>query len=81
MGVDTEKIEIVRADETHLADVVALAESRRLDASNPVAAGRDGFLVSDYTLDDYRGRLISAEHFWGRDQGQRGARFPPRVQR
>ncbi len=65
MGVvDTEKIEIVRAEETHLADVAALAESRRLDESDPAAAGRDGFLVSDYTLDDYRGRLADAEHFW-----------------
>ncbi|MEV8309523.1 GNAT family N-acetyltransferase, partial [Streptomyces flavidovirens] len=59
----------MRATEEHLADVVALAESRRLDPSDPAAANRDGFLVSDYTLDDYRGRLTNAEHFWVAVQG------------
>ncbi|MGH4033678.1 GNAT family N-acetyltransferase [Actinomycetota bacterium Odt1-20B] len=57
-------IEIVRANESHLSAIVALAEERRLDASDPENAGRDGFLVSDYTVDDYRARLTTAEHFW-----------------
>ncbi|MFJ8824668.1 GNAT family N-acetyltransferase [Streptomyces sp. NPDC102467] len=56
-------IEIVRAGEAHLDAIVALAEERRLDPRNP-QAGRAGFLVSDYTRDDYRARLSSAEHFW-----------------
>ncbi|MFI0242402.1 GNAT family N-acetyltransferase [Streptomyces sp. NPDC016845] len=56
-------IEIVRAGEEHLDAIVALAEARRLDPRDP-QAGRAGFLVSDYTRDDYRERLSSAEHFW-----------------
>ncbi|TJZ57019.1 GNAT family N-acetyltransferase [Streptomyces piniterrae] len=64
MAVDTSKIEIIRADESHLPEVVALAGARSLDPSDLAAAGRDGFLVSDYTLDDYRSRLTHAEHFW-----------------
>jgi predicted GNAT superfamily acetyltransferase len=56
-------IEIVRAGEAHLDSIVTLAEERRLRPSDP-RAGRDGFLVSDYTLADYRGRLATAEHFW-----------------
>ncbi|GLX51765.1 hypothetical protein Shyhy01_47150 [Streptomyces hygroscopicus subsp. hygroscopicus] len=57
-------IEIVRAREEHLEAVVALAEYWRLDPADPEKAGRNGFLVSDYTIDDYRERLTSAEHFW-----------------
>ncbi|MEB3966076.1 GNAT family N-acetyltransferase [Streptomyces kunmingensis] len=62
MGQDR-PIEIVRAGEEHLDAIVALAEERRLDPRDP-QAGRAGFLVSDYTRDDYRERLSSAEHFW-----------------
>ncbi|MFI7387152.1 GNAT family N-acetyltransferase [Streptomyces sp. NPDC049813] len=56
-------IEIVRAGEEYLDAIVALAEDRRLDPRDP-QAGRAGFLVSDYTRDDYRSRLSTAEHFW-----------------
>ncbi|MBA4862697.1 GNAT family N-acetyltransferase [Streptomyces sp. PSKA54] len=59
-----EAIEIVRADEAHLPDILALADSWRLDARNPERAGNEGFLVSDYTLEHYRARLATAEHFW-----------------
>ncbi|OAH16177.1 GNAT family N-acetyltransferase [Streptomyces jeddahensis] len=65
MGAEqVETIEIVRADEAHLPDILALAESRRLDAGDAERAEREGFLVSDYTLEDYRARLTTAEHFW-----------------
>ncbi|WP_030683797.1 GNAT family N-acetyltransferase [Streptomyces cellulosae] len=56
--------EIVRAGEAHLAQIVALAGDWRLDTSDPERAGRDGFLVSDYTIEDYRAQLGTAEHFW-----------------
>ncbi|MEU6845017.1 GNAT family N-acetyltransferase [Streptomyces sp. NPDC046716] len=56
-------IEVVRAREEHLDSVVALAHERRLDPGDP-RAGRDGFLVSDYTRADYEARLTTAEHFW-----------------
>ncbi|MGI5136828.1 GNAT family N-acetyltransferase [Streptomyces sp. CA-106110] len=56
--------EIVRAREEHLEEILALAESWRLDATDPGRVGRDGFLVSRYTIDDYRNRLTTAEHFW-----------------
>lgn len=61
--VQVQSVEIVRAGEQHLDAIVALAEARRLDPRDP-QAGRAGFLVSDYTRDDYRERLSSAEHFW-----------------
>lgn len=60
----TATIEIVRAGEAHLRSIVELAEDRRLDVTDPQRAGRDGFLVSNYTLADYRARLTTAEHFW-----------------
>ncbi|MEU6095972.1 GNAT family N-acetyltransferase [Streptomyces sp. NPDC047079] len=57
-------IEIVRAGDDQLQAVVALAQDWRLDGVDPDRASRDGFLVSDYTIDDYRNRLSTAEHFW-----------------
>ncbi|WP_432182641.1 GNAT family N-acetyltransferase [Streptomyces sp. NBC_00063] len=60
----TATIEIVRAGEAHLQSIVELAADRRLDVTDPQRAGRDGFLVSNYTLADYRARLATAEHFW-----------------
>ncbi|MEU6371388.1 hypothetical protein ABZ876_38375 [Streptomyces sp. NPDC046931] len=56
--------EIVRAREEHLEEIPALAESWRLDTTDPGRAGRDGFLGSRYTIEDYRTRLTTAEHFW-----------------
>ncbi|MDG4862321.1 GNAT family N-acetyltransferase [Streptomyces sp. T-3] len=59
-----DEITVVRASQEHLQDIVALAHARRLVATDSARAPRDGFLVSDYTLDDYRRRLGNAEHFW-----------------
>ncbi|MEW2619811.1 GNAT family N-acetyltransferase [Streptomyces sp. NPDC048106] len=64
MGAVGGGIEIVRAREEHLAGVMALAEYWQLDPGDSGKAGQTGFLVSDYTIDDYRERLTSAEHFW-----------------
>lgn len=62
--LDGEKIQIIQAREDHLADIVALAESRSLGSMDPETARRDGFLVSGYPLEHYRDRLTAAEHFW-----------------
>lgn len=65
MAGEKDPIEIVRAREAHVEAIVALAESRRLSgAEDPLTAGRDGFLVSDYTEHNYRDRLTTAEHFY-----------------
>lgn len=66
-----EVIEIVRAAEGHLDQIVGLAASRSLDRTDRRTAAAEGFLVSDYTMETYRSRLTTAEHFYvavkGRD--------------
>ncbi|NUS14998.1 MAG: GNAT family N-acetyltransferase [Streptomyces sp.] len=57
-------LEIVRAREEHVPGIAALARSRSLDGLDVATARRDGFLVSDFTEDTYRGRLTTAEHFY-----------------
>lgn len=59
-----EEIAIIHAREEHLDQVVALAESRSLEKADPLQAGREGFLVSGYSLNTYRERLQTAEHFY-----------------
>lgn len=58
------KIEIMRATPEHVPMIFELAQSRSLEGIDPVVAGRDGFLVSEYTDEVYRSRLASAEHFY-----------------
>ncbi|MFF2847331.1 GNAT family N-acetyltransferase [Streptomyces sp. NPDC058001] len=59
-----EKIEIVRATREHVPRILELAQSRSLQGVDPAVASRDGFLVSGYTEEVYRARLVSAEHFY-----------------
>lgn len=65
-GPQGERIEVVRATEDHLEQIVRLAESRSLGAAGArgSTAVDGGFLVSAYTEADYRARLESAEHFY-----------------
>jgi ribosomal protein S18 acetylase RimI-like enzyme len=57
-------IEIVRAAPEHVPMIYALAQSRNLDAIDPLVAGQEGFLVSEYTAEVYQRRLTGAEHFY-----------------
>jgi predicted GNAT superfamily acetyltransferase len=59
--------EIVRAGEEHLEKIAALADSRSLkgrDGESVSERTEGGFLVSAYSVDDYRARLRTAEHFY-----------------
>ncbi|WP_069815981.1 GNAT family N-acetyltransferase [Streptomyces sp. TP-A0874] len=65
-GSHGEQIEVLRAGEEHIAQIVELASSRSLsqaDAESSVPV-EGGFLVSGYTEDDYLARLTTAEHFY-----------------
>ncbi|MFE4049346.1 GNAT family N-acetyltransferase [Streptomyces sp. YIM B13518] len=59
-----EKIEIVRAAREHIPRILELSQSRSLEGTDPTVASRDGFLVSEYTEEVYRARLVNAEHFY-----------------
>ncbi|WP_234431127.1 GNAT family N-acetyltransferase [Streptomyces sp. NRRL F-5053] len=61
-----EQVEIVRAGEEHLQQIVRLAESRNLSTTDRTDTGatEGGFLVSAYTEADYRARLGTAEQFY-----------------
>ncbi|GEB47916.1 GNAT family N-acetyltransferase [Streptomyces cacaoi] len=61
-----EQVEIVRAGEEHLQQIVRLAESRNLSTTDRTDTGatESGFLVSAYTEADYRARLGTAEQFY-----------------
>ncbi|MFB7268969.1 GNAT family N-acetyltransferase [Streptomyces sp. NPDC056244] len=63
-AVGSDHIEIVRAVEADVARIAEIAASRGLDSADPSTATRDGFLVSNYTVDTYRARLATAEHFY-----------------
>jgi predicted GNAT superfamily acetyltransferase len=54
----------MRATPEHVQMIFELAQSRNLEGTDPAVAGRDGFLVSDYTDEVYLRRLVSAEHFY-----------------
>lgn len=56
-------MEILQADEEHLAEIAGLAKSRGLDGLDETVARREGFLVSAYDETVYRARLSAAEHF------------------
>ncbi|WP_301125306.1 GNAT family N-acetyltransferase [Streptomyces cacaoi] len=60
------QVEIVRAGEEHLQQIVRLAESRNLSTTDRTDTGatEGGFLVSAYTEADYRARLGTAEQFY-----------------
>ncbi|KAB1143504.1 GNAT family N-acetyltransferase [Streptomyces luteolifulvus] len=62
--MESDHIEIVRAVESDVARIAEIAASRSLDGAHPSTAPRDGFLVSGYTVDTYRARLATAEHFY-----------------
>lgn len=62
-----ERLQVIRATEDHLHQIVQLAESRSLGGAagaHRSAAIEGGFLVSAYTEADYRARLSTAEHFY-----------------
>ncbi|MEU0842882.1 GNAT family N-acetyltransferase [Streptomyces sp. NPDC005962] len=59
------RVEILRAGEEHVEQIVRIAESRSLNGPGGVRGSTEGgFLVSAYTEADYRSRLATAEHFY-----------------
>jgi len=59
------RVEILRAGEEHVEQIVRLAGSRSLNGPGGVRGSTEGgFLVSAYTEADYRSRLATAEHFY-----------------
>lgn len=57
--------DIVRAQSAHVSDITSLASSRSLDSIRDIEeASREGFLVSGYSEEVYRGRLANAEEFF-----------------
>jgi predicted GNAT superfamily acetyltransferase len=59
-----EQIEIVRATQEHVPQILELAQSRSLEGADPAAASQEGFLVSEYTEEVYRTQVVRAEHFY-----------------
>jgi predicted GNAT superfamily acetyltransferase len=61
------ELQVVRATDEHLQQIVQLAESRSLGATPKArrsTAIEGGFLVSAYTEADYRARLMTADFFY-----------------
>jgi predicted GNAT superfamily acetyltransferase len=56
------RITIAPAAAWDLPEIVALAGARRLGASSPRSATSDGFLVSNFTVEDYRSFQQQARH-------------------